>query len=98
MSVWPVVGVAGARGVVGGVFLSILADAGLPAECLRAFGTEAGSVRFGSGELPVRTLDDAAAAELEVLFLATDGAVSREIVEGPGRAVRLIVDNSSAYR
>ena len=38
MSGWPTVGVAGARGVVGGVFCSILADAGLPAECLRAFG------------------------------------------------------------
>ena len=31
---WPVVGVAGARGLVGGVFLSILADAGLPAGSL----------------------------------------------------------------
>ena len=38
---WPTVGVAGARGVVGGVFCSILADAGLPAGALRAFGHEA---------------------------------------------------------
>ena len=43
MNGWPTVGVAGARGVVGGVFCSILADAGLPAECLRAFGHEAGN-------------------------------------------------------
>ena len=41
MNGWPTVGVAGARGVVGGVFCSILVDAGLPAECLRAFGHEA---------------------------------------------------------
>ena len=40
---WPTVGVAGARGVVGGVFCSILADAGLPSTCLRAFGHEEGS-------------------------------------------------------
>jgi aspartate-semialdehyde dehydrogenase len=46
----------------------------------------------------VTVLDDAAAAELEVLFLATDGPVSRAIVAGPGRAVPLIVDNSSAFR
>ena len=39
-----------------------------------------------------------AAAELDVLFLATDGATSRAIVEGPGRAVPLVVDNSSAFR
>ena len=43
MNGWPTVGVAGARGVVGGVFCSILADAGLPAECLRAFGHEEGN-------------------------------------------------------
>jgi aspartate-semialdehyde dehydrogenase len=95
---WPVVGVAGARGVVGGVFLSILADAGLPAGSLRAFGSEEGSVAYGDGSVPVRVLDDAAARELEVLFLATDGPTSRLIVEGPGRAVPLVVDNSSAFR
>jgi aspartate-semialdehyde dehydrogenase len=95
---WPTVGVAGARGVVGGVFLSILADAGLPAGCLRAFGTEPGRVAYGDGEVPVAVLDEAAAGELDVLFLATDGAISREIVAGPGKAVPLIVDNSSAFR
>ena len=98
MADWPIVGVAGVRGVVGGVFLSILADAGLPASCLRAFGTEPGEVAFDRARLPVAILDDQAAAELEVLFLATDAAVSREIVSGPGRRVPLIVDNSSAYR
>jgi aspartate-semialdehyde dehydrogenase len=98
MSGWPVVGVAGARGVVGGVFLSILADAGLPADCLRAFGTEPGSVRYDEREVPVATLDDAAAAELDVLFLATDAAISREIAAGVGRRIPLIVDNSSAFR
>jgi aspartate-semialdehyde dehydrogenase len=98
VSEWPVVGVAGARGVVGGVFLSILADAGLPAGSLRAFGSEEGSVAYGDGTVPVRQLDDAAASELDVLFLATDGLTSRQIVEGPGREVPLIVDNSSAYR
>jgi aspartate-semialdehyde dehydrogenase len=98
MSDWPVVGVAGSRGVVGGVFLSILADAGLPAGSLRAFGTEAGSVAYGEGSVSVRPFADGVAAELDVLFLATDGATSRQIVEGPGAAVPLIVDNSSAYR
>jgi len=92
------VGVAGARGVVGGVFLSILADAGLPAERLLAFGTEPGEVRYAGAGLPVRVIDERSASELEVLFLATDGPVSRQIVAGPARAVPLIVDNSSAFR
>lgn len=95
---WPTVGVAGARGLVGSVFLSILTDAGLPAGRVRAFGTESGSVLLGSTEIPVRVLDEGAASELDVLFLATDGAVSRELVEGPARGVPLVVDNSSAYR
>ena len=98
MTAWPVVGVAGARGVVGGVFLSILADAGLPAGCLRVFGTDEGVVSYGAAEVPVRVLDEAGASELDVLFLATDGPISRAIVAGPGRAVPLIVDNSSAFR
>jgi len=98
MRPWPTVGVAGARGIVGSVFLSILADAGLPVGSVRAFGTEAGSVAFDGAEIPVRALDSGAATELNVLFLATDGAVSRELMEGPARAVPLVVDNSSAYR
>ncbi|HEX2222562.1 MAG TPA: Asd/ArgC dimerization domain-containing protein, partial [Candidatus Limnocylindria bacterium] len=96
---WPTVGVAGARGVVGSVFLSILADAGLPPACLRLFGHEqGGSVGYGGTAIPVRVLDDTTAGELDVLFLATDGAVSREIMAGPGRRVPLVVDNSSAFR
>ena len=95
---WPMVGVAGARGVVGSVFLSILADAGLPAERLRAFGTEPGMVSYGEGTIPLRLLDDETAPKLDVLFLATDAAISREIVEGPGQRVPLIIDNSSAFR
>ena len=99
MNGWPTVGVAGARGVVGGVFCSILADAGLPAECLRAFGHEAGNtIAYRGTEVPVRVLDEAAAAELDVLFLAVDAAQSREIMAGPGTSVPLVVDNSSAFR
>ena len=99
MNGWPTVGVAGARGVVGGVFCSILADAGLPAECLRAFGHEEGnSVEYGGASVPVHVLDDANAAELDVLFLAVDGPQSREIMAGPGASVPLVVDNSSAFR
>jgi aspartate-semialdehyde dehydrogenase len=84
--------------MVGGVFLSILADAGLPAGSLRAFGTDTGSVAYDGTDLSIQVLDDARAGELDVLFLATDGAVSRELVEGPARGVGLVVDNSSAYR
>jgi aspartate-semialdehyde dehydrogenase len=99
MNVWPTVGVAGARGVVGGVFCSILADAGLPAECMRAFGHETGNtVSFRGTSIPVGILDEASAAELDVLFLAVDAAQSREIMAGAGSSVPLVVDNSSAFR
>jgi aspartate-semialdehyde dehydrogenase len=99
MSAWPTVGVAGARGVVGGVFCSILADAGLPAECLRAFGhTDGNSLAYGDVSIPVRILTDENARELDVLFLAVDAAQSREIMAGPGASIPLVVDNSSAFR
>jgi aspartate-semialdehyde dehydrogenase len=99
MNGWPTVGVAGARGVVGGVFCSILADAGLPAECLRPFGSGEGKeITYRGTQVPVHVLTDDAAGELDVLFLAVDAAQSREIMAGPGRHVPLVVDNSSAFR
>jgi aspartate-semialdehyde dehydrogenase len=99
VSAWPTVGVAGARGVVGGVFCSILADAGLPAECLRAFGHEEGNVlEYRGTSVPVHVLTDENARELDVLFLAVDAAQSREIMAGVGASVPLVVDNSSAFR
>ncbi len=99
MTSWPTVGVAGARGVVGGVFCSILADAGLPAECFRAFGHEEGNtLEYGGASVPVHVLTDETARELDILFLAVDAAQSREIMAGPGASVPLVVDNSSAFR
>jgi aspartate-semialdehyde dehydrogenase len=99
VNAWPTVGVAGARGVVGGVFCSILADAGLPAECLRAFGHEEGNtLQYRGASVPVHVLTDGRAKDLDVLFLAVDAAQSREIMTGPGRMVPLVVDNSSAFR
>jgi aspartate-semialdehyde dehydrogenase len=98
-SSWPIVGVAGARGVVGGVFCSILADAGLPAENLRPFGSGDGkTLEYRGASVPVTVLDDESARELDVLFLAVDGPQSREIMAGPGVSVPLVVDNSSAFR
>ena len=98
-SSWPIVGVAGARGVVGGVFCSILADAGLPAENLRPFGSGDGNtLEYRGTSVPVTVLDDESARELDVLFLAVDGPQSREIMAGPGASVPLVVDNSSAFR
>jgi aspartate-semialdehyde dehydrogenase len=96
---WPIVGVAGARGVVGGVFCSILADAGLPAESLRAFGhLEGKTLEYRGASVKVDLLTDENACELDVLFLAVDGPQSREIMAGPGASIPLVVDNSSAFR
>ncbi|HUF06554.1 MAG TPA: aspartate-semialdehyde dehydrogenase [Candidatus Binatia bacterium] len=99
MSGWPTVGVAGARGMVGGVLCSILADAGLPADCLRAFGhLEGNTLEYRGAAVPVGVLTEENAKELDVLFLAVDGPQSREIMAGPGASVPLVVDNSSAFR
>ncbi|MEO8511866.1 MAG: aspartate-semialdehyde dehydrogenase [Chloroflexota bacterium] len=99
MSDWPLVGVIGARGVVGGVFLSILSDAGLPADRLRAFGHENGkTTTYGDTSVPVSVLTDASANELDVLFVAVGADDSRALMAGPGRHIGLVVDNSSAFR
>jgi len=98
MNDWPIVGVAGARGVVGGVFLSILAGAGLPPARLRAYGHEPGTAAFGVAQVAVMPASEASMEGLDVLFCATDAAMSRELVAGPASGVPLIVDNSSAFR
>lgn len=98
MTDWPMVGVAGARGIVGSVFLSILADAGLPADRLRGYGREEGSVPYGDGSITIAVASTESMADLDVLFGATDGDTSRELVAGPARQVPLFVDNSSAFR
>lgn len=99
MSNWPIVGVIGARGVVGGVFLSILSDAGLPADRLRAFGHDEGkTTTYGDTSVPVSVLTDTSADELDVLFVAVGADDSRALMAGPGRRIGLVVDNSSAFR
>ena len=98
MTAWPMVGVAGARGVVGSVFLDILASAGLPADCLRCFGNEPGRVSYSGGELDVVPPTGDAIRGLDVIFLATDAARSREIVAQLAGEPTLVVDNSSAFR
>ena len=95
---WPTVGVAGARGVVGGVFLDIFASAGLPGACLRCYGHEPGSVRYDGAEIGVAPATPESVAGLDVLFLATDASTSRELISGAAADVPLIVDNSSAFR
>jgi aspartate-semialdehyde dehydrogenase len=81
------------------MFCSILADAGLPAGCLRPFGHEEGNtLQYRGAAVPVHVLTDENARELDILFLATDAAQSREIMSGPGASVPLVIDNSSAFR
>ena len=99
MNEWPIVGVIGARGVVGGVFLSILSDAGLPADRLRAFGhTDGKTATYGDTTVPVSVLTDETADELDVLFVAVGADESRALMAGAGRHIGLVVDNSSAFR
>ena len=98
MTAWPMVGVVGARGVVGGVFLDIFASAGLPPDRLRCYGQEPGRVGYDDTDVAVSLATGDAMSELDVLFLATDAATSRELISGPARGVPLVIDNSSAFR
>ena len=98
MNGWPLVGVAGARGVVGSVFLDLFSAAGLPPDRLRCFGQEPGWVGYDDTQVPVEPATTENMRALDVLFLATDAQVSRELVAGPASDVPLVVDNSSAHR
>ena len=97
----PHVGIVGATGQVGAMFLSLLAERDFPMASLRLFA----STRSAGRLLPWRdaeiAVEDAATADysgLDIVFFSAGGATSKELAPKVAAAGAIVIDNSSAWR
>src|SRR5690606_28651557 len=95
------IGVVGATGLVGREMLDILAEHNVPAEQVKAFGSASShnkKVLYGGGVLTVKDTDGADFSSFDVVLLAVEGHVARELAPRIAALGVLVVDNSSHWR
>lgn len=95
------VGVVGATGMVGEVFLSLLATRGFPVNRLKLFASDRskGQTRdFRGQSIPVEPVTSDGFAGLDLVFFSSGDDVSREWGPVAVRAGAFAVDNSAAFR
>jgi aspartate-semialdehyde dehydrogenase len=95
------VGVIGATGAVGKVFLSLLEERRFPVRSLRLFASprSAGQrIRVLGQEYLVEEVTPEALGGLDILFISASGEVSRLWAPIAARAGVLVIDDSSAFR
>jgi aspartate-semialdehyde dehydrogenase len=95
------VGVVGATGVVGEVFLQLLNERAFPVETLRLFASDRSlraTRRYNGREIPLETLKPKCFEGLDLVFFSSGDELSREwapqaVVQGA-----VAIDNSAAFR
>jgi aspartate-semialdehyde dehydrogenase len=95
------VGVVGATGAVGCEILGLLLLRGWPIANLVAFGSSRSvgrTIKFGSMDVAIENFDSDHNLGLDIIFFATDSAVSRRFAEKSASLSTLVIDNSSAFR
>jgi aspartate-semialdehyde dehydrogenase len=95
------VGIVGATGMVGEVFLSMLGQRGFPVGRLKLFASEnsVGTTRtFAGRAIAVETLKPDAFTGLDLLFFSSGDEISKEWAPLAVQAGAVAVDNSAAFR
>ena len=98
MNGWPTVGVAGARGVVGGVFSRSWPMRACRPTAFAPSATRPATIAYPGRRSLCSCSTRSSRRSSIVLFLASTPRRVREIMAGPGSRFRLVVDNSSAFR
>ncbi len=91
------VGLVGSTGLVGGAFLTVLADRKFPIKSLKPFASKQSlgkSVSLNGTDFPIEVLTESAFDDLDLVFIATGEDISPKAA---GKGV-YVVDNSSAFR
>ena len=97
----PNVLVVGATGVVGEELLRLLESRTFPHGMLRLAGSERSAgrrVAYCGTEVEVEPLDERCLEEVDLVFLAAGGDVSRRWAPAAAEAGALVIDSSSAFR
>lgn len=95
------IAVVGATGAVGVEMLMLLAEAGVPAERVRAAGSERSTgkrVPYGAGTLALREPESAIFDGCDVALLAVSSDLAKEMAPAAAARGAVVIDNSSAFR
>jgi aspartate-semialdehyde dehydrogenase len=95
------IGVVGATGVVGEVFLQLLNERAFPVKSLKLFASDRslGSTRsFNGMEIPLETLKPRCFAGLDLVFFSSGDELSREWAPQAVAQGAVAIDNSAAFR
>lgn len=95
------VGVVGATGMVGEVFMDILQKSPLPISELRPFASENSKgkkIPFKNSEAEIQTLTEGCFDGLDLVFFSSGDDISKEWAPKAEQAGAFAVDNSAAFR
>lgn len=95
------VGVVGATGLVGEIFLKLLAERNFPVRELRLFASEnsSGHTRIFNGQsVPVQSLRPNCFDGLDLVFFSSGDDISKEWAPKASQAGAWAIDNSAAFR
>ncbi len=95
------VGVVGATGLVGEVFMKILAEKKFPVTSLRPFASERSEglkVKCGGREWPVEVLKPGCFDGLDLVFFSSGDDISKEWAPQAVKSGAFAIDNSAAFR
>lgn len=95
------VGIVGATGMVGKVFMTLLEEKNFPIEELRLFASETSKgkkINFRSQELEVNPLSEGCFQNLDLVFFSSGDDISKEWAPKAVQAGAYAVDNSAAFR
>lgn len=95
------IGVVGATGLVGEVFMKILAEKKFPITTLRPFASEKSEglkVKCGGREWPVEVLKPDCFSGLDLVFFSSGDDISKEWAPQAVKSGAFAIDNSAAFR
>ena len=95
------VAIVGATGAVGRVLLGLLEERCFPAVSIRVCASERSwgkAIPYDGGELVVEEATRQLLREVDVVFIAASGGVSREVAPAAVDEGALVIDKSSAFR
>lgn len=95
------VGVVGATGMVGEIFLELMAERGFPVGELRLFASkksEGHKMTFQEREIEVKALSENCFSGLDLVFFSSGDDISKEWAPQAVHAGAFAVDNSAAFR
>lgn len=95
------IGIVGATGMVGGVFLELLKERNFPVTSIKPFGSAKSlgkEINYNNKNWPLEVLKEGCFDGLDLVFFSSGDDISLEWGPKAAKAGALVVDNSAAFR